>query len=218
MIHKNNVKVITSKSNHLVPKIDNIELHSIYDPQKEANVLRLKYIDKIKKNNSILVLGLGFAYHIDQIITELEKHHKRNYKLLIVEQNSAIYHVFLKNFPEKLKNANIDIIHGQKIKNLYRNISFLNLLAKHPVIITHPQSFHMYRKYFDELLSWRIDNRLETIAPIIKNGELAHFLREQSEKHETIDDLIRFSHSKNHCKHQLLLLAFNEINKRSIRE
>ena len=50
MIHKNNVKVVTSKSNHLVPKINNIELHSIYDPQKEANALLLKYGDKIKNN------------------------------------------------------------------------------------------------------------------------------------------------------------------------
>ena len=122
MIHKNNVKVITSKSNHLVPKIDNIELHSTYDPQKEANTLRLKYVDKVKNNKFVLVLGLGFAYHIDQIITELEKHHRSHYKLLVVEQNSAIYHVFLKNFPDKFKNANVDIIHGQKVKNLYRNI------------------------------------------------------------------------------------------------
>ena len=82
MIHKNNVKVVTSKSNHLVPKINNIELHSIYDPQKEANALLLKYGDKIKNNKFVLVLGLGFAYHVDQIIIELEKHHNNNYKLL----------------------------------------------------------------------------------------------------------------------------------------
>ncbi len=218
MIHKNNVKIITSKSNHLVPKVDNIELHSTYDPQKEASALKLKYVEKIKNNKFILVLGLGFAYHVDQILTELKKYHQNHYKILIIEQNSAVYHLFLKNFPGKFTNSNVDIIHGQKIKILYRNVTFLNLLAKHPLVIAHPQSFHMYRQYFDSLLSWRIDNRLETIAPIIKNGELAHFLREQSKKHETIDDLIKYRQNKKLCKHQLLLLAFNEINNRTINE
>jgi S-adenosylmethionine synthetase len=55
-------QVVESKSGHKIPKINNIHLHSTYDPRYEAERFVLENEDLLKNNNKVLLLGLGFAY------------------------------------------------------------------------------------------------------------------------------------------------------------
>ncbi|MEI8346869.1 MAG: hypothetical protein WCG27_05350, partial [Pseudomonadota bacterium] len=55
-----------SKTNHPIPVINGVHLHSVYNPIKEAETFISKQEKILKEKNHILFLGLGFGHHIDQ--------------------------------------------------------------------------------------------------------------------------------------------------------
>lgn len=83
--------------------------HSKFDPEKEAQ----KWSDavKINRNSKIIVYGLGFAYHIEELAERLEDSNM----LYIVEPDFDI-------FSELLKNRNVsDLLKNEKVKLLFDN-------------------------------------------------------------------------------------------------
>ena len=50
-----------------VPTINGIYLHSIYDPEKEADAFVETYERQLTQKNHVLILGLGFGYHVEKI-------------------------------------------------------------------------------------------------------------------------------------------------------
>ena len=76
IINKSKIEVKKSKVETPVPVVDGIHLHSIYNPAKEAETFIGKYNENLSKQNSVLVLGLGFGYHVWQLESELRKHHQ----------------------------------------------------------------------------------------------------------------------------------------------
>ena len=55
-----------SKNGLKVPVIDGVYLHSIYDPQTEGKALLKRHQDSFEEKSSILILGLGYGYHIEE--------------------------------------------------------------------------------------------------------------------------------------------------------
>lgn len=86
--------------------------HSKYDPIKEAQKLNAS-VD-IKRNSKIVVYGIGFAYHIE----ELAKHLGDENKIFVVEPNYDVFSALIRNrdISALLKNEKIKFLFGDADK------------------------------------------------------------------------------------------------------
>jgi spore maturation protein CgeB len=60
------VQVIDTRSGEKVPALDGRTLHSTYNPAEEAR--RLASVQPLKSDGIIVILGLGFAYHVEALL------------------------------------------------------------------------------------------------------------------------------------------------------
>ena len=94
----------TSRNGLKVPVIKGIHLHSIYNPIKEAEAFAQGYEDTIKAKNKILILGLGFGYHIEEVAKLLNQYHEK-YEVIVLEPNSKLVEEF--NGTSRTTNSSI---------------------------------------------------------------------------------------------------------------
>lgn len=180
-------QIIESKSGHKIPKVNNIHLHSTYDPRYEAERFILENEDLLKNNNKVLLLGLGFAYHAQYLVSYLKNLHQENYQILIVEPNLKI--VTDCESLGLLPAGNISIFSGMDPVDMFQNEEFLEFLIEKPVILPHPASFNLNSSYFKNLLAFRSNKSLENIISQIRSPEIKDYL-DQFPKECTMDFLI----------------------------
>ncbi len=82
-----NVKVVQSKSGEPVPQLNAISLHSIYRPVQEAEKLVTEFSET--PNKTTVVMGLGFGYHILELLKKVKG------KINVVEPLMTLFRVFL---------------------------------------------------------------------------------------------------------------------------
>ncbi len=82
-----NVKVVQSKSGDPVPQLNAISLHSVYRPVQEAEKLAAQFSEATHKPT--VVMGLGFGYHILELLKKVEG------KIYVVEPLMTLFRVFL---------------------------------------------------------------------------------------------------------------------------
>lgn len=93
-MNNSNVYLCTNKLGGLNLKFvkdgSEVFVHSNYDPIKEAK----RWIESIDKGADIFVVfGLGFGYHIEELIKELNG----NQKVFIIEPNEFVFKIFMEN-------------------------------------------------------------------------------------------------------------------------
>jgi hypothetical protein len=142
----------TSRNGLPVPVVKGIHLHSVYNPAKEAEAFAEKYVDTIKTNNHVLVLGLGFGYHIDQIEKILSENHE-HFNILVLEPNKEIAEGF-KTF-RAFKNTHITIINHDQVETLFESSEFINFLRQKPAIIKHDPSFNLEKSFYTNFLKYK---------------------------------------------------------------
>jgi len=151
------LEIKTSRNGLTVPVINGIHLHSIYNPAKEAEAFALGYEEAVSQKNNILILGLGYGYHVDEIAKLASKYHE-NYNILVIEPNKELVEHFMahRNFQDK----NINITYKVNAKELYEDISFVNFLMQKPCIIKHDSSFNLDRSFYTEFLKFQAPNHI----------------------------------------------------------
>ena len=87
------LKIIQSKNGHLIPIKDNISIHSRYNPIDEGKKYAERFLNSGKKNNSLIVIGLGFGYHIFPLL--------KSYQDIIIYEKDV---EFITNIPSELKD------------------------------------------------------------------------------------------------------------------
>ena len=177
-------QIIESKSGHKIPKVNNVHLHSTYDPRYEAERFILENEDNLKNNNHVLLLGLGFAYHLHYLVNYLGNLHQNNYQILVIEPSLKI--VTDCESLGLLPSGNISIFSGMEPSDLFQNEEFLEFLVEKPVILPHPPSFNLNLSYFKDFLAFRSNKTLEHIIPQIKSPEIKNYL-DQFQKDATIE-------------------------------
>ena len=187
-------QIVESKSGHKIPKINNIHLHSTYDPRYEAERFILENEELLKNNNKVLLLGLGFAYHAQYLVTFLKNLNQENYQILIIEPNLKI--VTDCESLGLLPAGNISIFSGIEPSDLFQNEEFLEFLLEKPAILPHPASFNLNSTYFKNFLAFRSDKSLEAVISQIRSPEIKNYL-EQFPKEATIDFILNEEISKN---------------------
>lgn len=150
-------EVKTSRNDLPVPVINGIHLHSIYNPQKEAEAFTEKNIETINSNVNFLVLGLGFAYHVEEIIKASKNN---NINIIVVEPNQELVNSFFQN--RQFSTPNIKIKSYQKVEDYFFDYEFVHFLMKRPSILKHDTSFNLDREFYTKLLSYHSKNSVKS--------------------------------------------------------
>lgn len=204
------IEIRESKTGHPVPVVDGVHLHSSYNPTKEAESFVEKFNDQLANQRYVLVLGLGFAYHIDRIVFQMKRNWGDDFQIMVIDP-------LLKTEELLLENREIDygkrvIIHsGLKVSEIYDNRDIVDFLSLKPTVIPHTATFNLFQNYFKSLMSFKSKNDLESISTHIGNTSLKKYLLESESG--SYFELVNEVSSKNSDweKWDFLLMALNSI-------
>lgn len=154
----NNFLTLTeAKSKELVPLIRGIPLHSLHNPRREAEVFANNHLAHLSKTPNVLVLGLGFGYHIEEMSKILRLRHKDG-RILVIEAHQELVRLW----QSYQKNAcNAEVITSPSIDELYADKDLCKFLLTKPVVIIHHASFESAKKYYQSFLTRRASSHLK---------------------------------------------------------
>lgn len=213
-LYKYEVKV--SKTNHKVPVVNDVHLHSIYNPIKEAASFIAKNKKLIKVKNEILILGLGFGYHVGEAIVALKEKWGIDYTVVVIEPNDKVYQDYLEY--SKIEDSNLKIYAGQEIKELYKDRSLVDYLLTKPGIIAHPASFNLYEDYYKNLLSYQAPKNVGSFHGYLESVVLRDNLERLDQDVDLLSAIEKQMYSRDFERDQTdhFFMAFNEMVKGSI--
>ena len=177
-----NIEVEYTKHGYPVPINNGVYLHSIFDPQKEAKTFVDSQLNRINKSNTILVLGLGFGYHIDAIFNYLNKNQIEK-EICVLEPSRELIKKY-EEFPNTLDR--IKVFNPNSITELFEDIRFVNFLMNKPAILIHSNSFNQNKSFYKYFLNFTTN---------IKPDEYRHLIRGEISQNLTIKVLITLKNS-----------------------
>jgi hypothetical protein len=142
-----------SKNGYKIPVLNDVYLHSIYNPIKEAKTFVTNNLHQIKRNSKFLVLGLGYGYHINELVREVKD---QDYTIYVVEPCAEL----IQNYKADtiLSNKRIIIKELNSQLGLYQDEDFVDFLSEKPSILMHSTSFNMHQKIFKTFLEFQAPN------------------------------------------------------------
>ena len=165
----------TSRTEQKVPVVNGVHLHSIYNPFKEAENLINSNLEALKNKNEVLILGLGFGYHVNYTIEKLTELHGNNFKVIVIEPNSRVHEECLSL--DLLNKKNILVYSGFTANELYSDLDLIHFLLRKPAMIAHPASFNLYQIYFKNFLTFEAPTKIEDISKFTAIAEVKKYLQ-----------------------------------------
>ena len=133
------VRVVMSKDGYPIPQMGHISLHSNYYPLEEASRSIIDF--KVNKNKSPVIYGLGFGYHILEVIKKYP-----NKSILIVEPLMSMFQAFMNSVDIEPFLLNSQFLISEPPPKIYANHNALNW-----TIYKHLPSIRISNKYFTNL-------------------------------------------------------------------
>ena len=187
MKESSNIEFRIAKSGHLVPVVDQVFLHSIYDPIKEAEVFVESHLSELENNCCHLILGLGFGYHAFKMLEKLKEIHGAPAQIMVIEANHELVNRFISYAKDKNIKVDFQILSGEPA-TLYNSDLFLNFLLKRPQVIVHKASFQKDKEYYGKVLQFQADQKLSSYWMQLRPS-LRDFLSNIENKNLTIEEL-----------------------------
>jgi hypothetical protein len=184
-------------------------LHSIYNPVKEAEAFIESQTENLKYKNKILVLGLGFGYHIEEIEKKLESFHKE-YEIIVLEPNKQLIEDYIASNP--IDKRKIKIVSKEKVKELFNDWNFVSYLMQKPCIIKHDASFIINRDFYTKFLAYQAPKDIINFKSILSESSENLFSNEVGKTFDAYIDSIKKNNSID-SKQNFMLLALSEIKK-----
>lgn len=207
-------EIKTSRTGQMVPVVNGVHLHSAYNPFKEAEGLVEAQLEHFKKKNEILVLGLGFAYHINAIIEKLTMIHGDNFKIIVIEPNIQVYNDCISH--ELLNKKNVLIYSGFNSVELYRDLDLVHFLLRKPALVAHSPSFNLYQDYFKKILTFEAPTKIRDILDFIVIPEVKKYIASFDQDLNFEEILYDKIPNKNNFEHvDFLAMALAEMTKKS---
>jgi hypothetical protein len=195
------LQVKQSKDDLAVPVVNEVYLHSMYQPINEASAFAEGYREQLKKKNVVLMLGLGFCYHIQAIIEVLKQYHA-DYTIMVIEPCGELYSAVRER---KLIPDSVIVMNPESPTELYNNEMFVNFLLESPLIIKHDPSFNLHFDYFKRTLSYKSSTQMKDNYSLIKDN-CKHFFDEEFEG--SWDDFVNTRSTDNNNN---IIFALNEL-------
>ncbi len=208
-----NYEIKISKSGHKVPVVNDVHLHSIYDPIKEAETFIQKTVKENDQQN-FLVFGLGFGYHIEALRKALIER-KKTPHIVIIEPNAKVAYDCIELGLINQDDCYLSI--NQSADEVYNNKDLTRFLLKKPQVITHSSSFNLYSDYFKTLLGYESPTSLEHMARQIHSPTLKEYINDLSLTNTSFSDAITSLSASRSLNAELdfLMLALNELTLKS---
>lgn len=131
------LELVETKTGMPSMKVDNLLLHSRYDPEKEAKEWVAYHAVEIDNASSIFVLGFGLGYHILELCRTTEK------DIFIFESRPDILKTAMESVSLTSALGRIRIVTDDKIPSFDKNTA----------ILQHKPSVNISREYFERLLA-----------------------------------------------------------------
>jgi hypothetical protein len=190
------IEIRKSKHGEMIPSINGVFVHSAYNPIREAEAFVENHLNTLRQKNNILVLGLGFAYHIDQIIYHLNNFHTQ-YRLVVIEPSLSMAEACQQIRPQNLNK--IILLAGKEIKSLFEDANFIRFLMDKPGVIAHSTSFNMNSEYFSKLLSYEADQSIRAFAERMPASLIPYF--NQFSPESNLSDILKNFEIKTSLNH-----------------
>lgn len=209
-----NYEVKKSRTESYVPVVNGVHLHSIYNPEKEAQSLIDAHIHALKEKNEVIILGLGFGYHVNYAIAKMQEIHGNNFRIIVIEPNHEVYKDCLEK--DLLNKKNILVYSGFTAKELYCDIDLIHFLLRKPAIIAHAASFNLYQLYFKDFLTFTAPTFGEGLISFVQSIEIKKYLEQQS-MDKTLEEILEedIANKKNFSSMDFLAMALHEMTKGS---
>lgn len=207
-------EVKTSRTEQKVPVVNGVHLHSIYNPFKEAENLVQAQLESLKNKNEVLILGLGFAYHVNAVIEKLIEFHGDNFRVVVIEPNTQVYEDCISL--DLLNKKNVLVYSGFESSELYSDLDLIHFLLRKPAMIAHPPSFNLYQLYFKKILTFEAPKTIEAILTFVGSKEIRDYLG-QFNLGSTLEDVL-YHEIPNRSQFQeadFLAMALVEMTKKS---
>lgn len=217
MVNKDFIKsysLKTTKNGLKIPVVNGVHLHSAYDPEREA----VSFIEGQKKQitpkNDFLVLGLGFGYHVRELIGVCRNLHKP-FKIVVIEPNEQVARDCIE---QGLINENeVYICSSISAQEFYQNKDLIHFLLKKPAIINHSASFNLYQDYFRELLSYEADQVTERSIECVELPKLKEYLLTLDQEKTVWQNVEAVSRKQVFSSEMdFLLMAFKSMTEKSM--
>lgn len=167
-------EIKTSRTEQKVPVVNGVHLHSIYNPFKEAESVIEKFKEAFENKSEVLVLGLGFAYHVNAIIEKMNKTHGEKFRVVVIEPNIQVYNDCVDL--GLLNKKNVLVYAGYSANELYSDIDLVHFLLRKPTVVAHPTSFNLYQLYFKEFLTFEAPTSIGDTMEFLTNPEVKNYL------------------------------------------
>ncbi len=205
-----NYEIKTAKSGQKVPVVGGVHLHSIYNPARESETIINQYKKMIEKNRNILILGLGFGYHVTAVEEYLQENGYSDYKIHVIEPNEKVYLDAGQYNP--IENRQVRVFCSSDVPALYHDKEMMNFLLEKPVIIPHAPSFSLYKEFFKNYLSYKAPTSLEDINLKIESEALSLYLSQFNEDKTIEECFLQVSQRKKfNNKFDLAFIAFSNL-------
>lgn len=207
-------EIKTSRTEQRVPVVNGVHLHSIYNPYKEAESLVHAQQENLKNKNEVLILGLGFAYHVNALIEKLTQFHGENFKIIIIEPNNQVYEDCIAC--DLLYKKNVLVYSGFSSTELYSDLDLIHFLLRKPAIIAHPPSFNLYQNYFKNILTFEAPQSVKSILGFIKSLEIKKYLS-NFDPDSTLEEILynEIPNKAQFSETDFLAMALVEMTKKS---
>ena len=160
------IEIKESRTGDPVPVVKGIYLHSIYSPVKEAEAFARDYEQSVQRKSSALILGIGFGYHIQEVLSLGKRFHK-DFKVMVLEPNRGLIEEFKKTEIFQKLSPFIKIVHSERPEQIFEKEEFIMFLTQKPAIIKHDPSYNLSRDYFQGFLTFKASNRISDYRPLL---------------------------------------------------
>ncbi len=205
------IEIKISKSNHPIPVVNSIHLHSIYNPVKEAEAFARSGEKKLQESSRILIFGLGFGYHIQAIEKRLQAIHGKNYSISVIEPNEKLISLW-KEYRQVSTTSRVRIVGHSEPQRFYLDELLTDFLVSKPSIISHTASFQLNESFYKDFMSFSYPKDTISSSRFVSNNELRDQLREAKEP-STADHISTSEQKKNLNKWDFLTLAIKQFSK-----
>lgn len=208
-------EIKTSRTEQKVPVVNGVHLHSIYNPYKEAENLINGHIASLEGKNEVLVLGLGFGYHINYLIEKLTELHGNNFKVIVIEPNMQVHQECMNL--DLLNKKNVLVYAGFTANELYTDLDLIHFLLRKPAMIAHPASFNLYQTYFKSFLTFEAPTTMDSIVNFTETKEVKSYLK-NFDSHISFDEALynQVPQKTQFTNMDFLAMAMIEMTKKSI--
>ena len=204
------VEVKSSKTDLPVPVVNNVHLHSIYNPEREAEGFVGASEKTLSKSSKILVFGLGFGYHIAKMEQRLKALYPNGYQVFVIEPNQELYRKW-KDLRPNIFSPNIKVISYSEVKDFYKDKELVEFLSEKPGILPHPASFQLNDKFFKIFMSFHYPTSIMESLYFIEDEKLISYLQNEDTSQSTSELIERVKNKGFLQGYDFLTLALDEM-------